>query len=146
LPASNGDALDPIGNKHALGPFTGLPLVAPTEQPAPVKTLKLASGQAIALGSVVTKRPNNAPKRTSKAQMKAVFIVIAVITSLGTLQAQDFLFPFFVHHHHHDYEQDYEPDSGYHHYHQGHWHDHGDGLYHYHRGHWHHHYDEDEGD
>src|SRR5467141_1297658 len=44
--------------------------------------------------------PNNPPIRTSKALMKALFIVIAVIMSLGTLQAQDFLFPFFVHHHH----------------------------------------------
>jgi hypothetical protein len=88
------------------------------------------------------------PKRTSTARMKAVLIVIAVITSLATLQAQDFLFPFFVRHHHHDYEyeQDYDQDSGYDHYHHGHWHYHGDGLYHWHRGHWHHHYDEDEGD
>jgi hypothetical protein len=84
--------------------------------------------------------------KTSKAHMKALFIVVAVIMSSATLRAQDFLFHFGHHHHHHDYEQDYDPDSGYYHYHSSHWHYHGDGLYHWHPGHWHHHYDEDEGD
>ncbi len=49
--------------------------------------------------------------------MKALFIVIAVITSLATLRAQDLQVRIGHHQHHHGYEQDYDPDSGvYHHY------------------------------
>jgi hypothetical protein len=45
--------------------ITGLvkkPRSSKKKQPAPVKTLRLASGQEIAFGSVVPKRSNPAPK------------------------------------------------------------------------------------
>src|SRR5258708_6192988 len=50
---------DPIAGKHALGAFTGLLPVALGEQP---HQSRLASGQAIAFGSVVPKRSNTAPE------------------------------------------------------------------------------------